>query len=177
MEVREISPPLARAGWDDFTWTHARENPAMTKQDARRRLIWHGMVLFLIGLLTGFIIPLLTNPRLGLSAHIEALLNGMALVLVGGVVWDNMRVSQRIAVFVFWLLVFAAYANWGFCLLAAFFGGSEMLPLASAGHAAASWQDVPVRLGLGLGAVSITVASVCILVGLREKAAESTPAV
>jgi len=149
----------------------------MTKQDARRRLIWHGMVLFLIGLITGFVIPLLTNPRLGLSAHMEALLNGMVLVLVGGVVWDNMRLSQHMEAFVFRLLVFAAYANWAFCLLAAFFGGSEMLPLASAGHAAAPWQEIPVRIGLGLCAVSITVASVCVLVGLRAKAVESTPAV
>jgi hydroxylaminobenzene mutase len=147
----------------------------MTKQDARRRLIWHGMALFLIGLLTGFIIPLLTNPRLGLSAHMEALLNGIVLMLVGGVVWDHMRVSQRTASLVFWLLLFAAYANWAFCLLAAVFGGSETLPLASAGRTAAFWQEVLVRTGLGLCALSITVASVCVLVGLREKAAEGTP--
>ena len=130
------------------------------------------MVLFLLGLITGFAIPLLTNPRLGLSAHMEALLNGMLLVLVGGVVWQHLKVSQRTAAIVFRLLVFAAYANWAFCLLAAVFGASEILPLASAGHTAASWQQLPVRIGLELGAVSITVASICVLVGLRDWAAQ-----
>ena len=55
----------------------------MMAHHARRRLIWHGIVLFFLGLLTGFVIPAVTNPRLGLSAHMEALLNGMLLILVG----------------------------------------------------------------------------------------------
>ena len=36
----------------------------------------------------------------------------------------------------------------------------------------ASWQQVPVRIGLGVGALSITVASICVLVGLRDKAVD-----
>ena len=54
----------------------------MESRDTGRSLIWHGVFLFLLGLLTGCVIPAVTSPRLGLSAHMEALLNGMFLVLV-----------------------------------------------------------------------------------------------
>jgi hydroxylaminobenzene mutase len=149
------------------------EERKMTRT-ARERLIWHGMFLFLMGLLTGFLIPVLTNPRLGLSAHVEALLNGMFLVILGGVVWNNLKLSDRMAKLALWLFLFAAYANWLFCLLAGVFGASEILPIASAGHTAAPWQEIPVRLGLSLGAVGITLACVCVLFGLRGESAEGS---
>jgi hydroxylaminobenzene mutase len=141
-------------------------------RNARERLIWHGMLLFFIGLLTGFAIPTLTNPRLGLSSHMEALLNGMLLVILGGVVWDRLKLSDRMATLAFWLFLYAAYANWLFCLLAATLGASEILPIASAGHSVAPWQEIPVRLGLSLGAVSVLVACACVLHGLRAGSAE-----
>ncbi len=140
--------------------------------NARQRLIWHGMFLFLMGLLTGFAIPALTNPRLGLSSHMEALLSGMFLLILGGVVWDGLRLSERMETLAFWLLLYAAYANWFFCLLAAIFGASQVLPIASAGQTVAPWQEIPVRLGLSLGAVSVTIACACVLYGLRRRSAD-----
>ena len=35
-----------------------------------RRLMWHGMCLFLLGLLTGFVESRFTNVRMGLAAHL-----------------------------------------------------------------------------------------------------------
>ena len=55
----------------------------MSLQRVEKRLIWNGVFLFLLGLLTGFLIPILTSPRLGLSAHLEGLLNAMFLLLIG----------------------------------------------------------------------------------------------
>jgi hydroxylaminobenzene mutase len=132
------------------------------------RLVWHGVFLFLIGLLTGFAIPGLTNPRLGLSAHMEALLNAMVLILIGGVVWKYMKLSERLEKIVFWFFMYAAYASWFFCLLAAVFGANKNLPIASAGHSVAPWQEIPVQGGLTLVALSITIASVIVLYGLRS---------
>ena len=140
----------------------------MVTQNAGRRLIWHGTVLFFLGLITGFVIPSLANPRLGLSAHMEALLNGMFLILVGGVIWNELKVSGRIATMAFWLFLCAAYGSWVFCFLAAVFGASEMLPIASAGHSAAAWQETVVRIGLGLVAISIVLATCFVLYGLRN---------
>jgi len=142
----------------------------MEPRNTGRSLIWHGVFLFLLGLLTGIVIPAVTSPRLGLSAHMEALLNGMFLVLVGGIVWKEVRLSESAARAVFWLLLFAAYANWLFCLLAAIFGASEILPIAGAGYSAAAWQEQLVKVGLGLGAIAILGATATMVYGLRSAA-------
>ena len=102
----------------------------------------------------------------------EALLSGMFLVILGGVVWDSLKLSARMETLAFWLFLYAAYANWFFCLLAAVFGASEILPIASAGQSAAPWQEIPVRLGLSLGAISVTMACACVLYGLRGRSVE-----
>ncbi len=141
----------------------------MATADAKRGLVWHGLVLFFLGLLTGFVIPSLTNPRMGLSAHMEALLNGMFLILAGGVVWDHFKLSERVERAVYWLLLYAAYGSWLFCLLAAVMGASQMLPIAGAGFSAAPWQERLIAVGLGLVAISITVACCVALYGIRKK--------
>ena len=137
-------------------------------ENAKRQLIWHGIFLFFLGLLSGFVIPAVTNPRLGLSAHMEAILNGMFLILVGGIVWNEMKLSHRMAKATFWLLLYAAYASWLFCFLAAIFGACKTLPIASVGYTAAPWQEAIVQIGLGLVAISITLATCFILYGLRK---------
>jgi hydroxylaminobenzene mutase len=144
----------------------------MSATNDGRRLIWHGLSLFLLGLLTGVLIPVLTSPRLGLSAHLEALLNGMFLVLIGGVVWERLRLPERIARLGYWLLILAAYGTWGFCLLAAVFGAGRTLAIAGAGYGAAEWQEQLVSAGLILGAVCIIAACSFLLWGLRGGARE-----
>ena len=65
----------------------------MQMQDQARRLLWHGVFLFLLGLITGLAIPIISNHRMALSAHLEALLNGilrqqhgsLAIIIVSGV--------------------------------------------------------------------------------------------
>jgi hydroxylaminobenzene mutase len=140
----------------------------MERVDAKRSLIWHGLVLFFLGLVTGFVIPGLTNPRMGLSAHMEALLNGMFLILAGGVVWDLLKLSGRAATAVYWMLLYAAYGSWVFCLLAAVFGASKTMPIAGAGYSADPWQEQLVTAGLGLVAISITLACAFVLYGYRK---------
>ena len=43
---------------------------------ADRGLMWHGMFLFLIGLVTGLTERRFTNMRMALSAHLEGVMNG-----------------------------------------------------------------------------------------------------
>jgi (hydroxyamino)benzene mutase len=51
--------------------------------DSTRRLIWHGTFLFLLGLLTGFVEQQFNNPRIGLAAHLEGVMNGTSSSLIG----------------------------------------------------------------------------------------------
>jgi hypothetical protein len=77
-----------------------------------------GLILFLVGLLTGFAVPALKNPRMALSSHLEAVLNGMFLVLLG-LLWPHIHLPNAWAVTAIALIVYSAYANWLTALLAA----------------------------------------------------------
>jgi len=89
----------------------------MGSEDAGRSMISHGLFLFLLGLLTGFVIPALTSPR---------------------------------------------------------FGASEILSIAGVGYSATAWQEQLVKVGLGLGALSILLASILVLYGLRGGTASTS---
>jgi hydroxylaminobenzene mutase len=150
---------------EDVTSTRTSAGP---KAGAKSGLVWHGLVLFFLGLITGFVIPALKSPRLGMSSHVEAILNGMFLIVVGGIVWERLRLSHRLATTVYWLLLYAAYGSWLFVLLAAVFGASQMLPIAGAGYNALPWQEKLVTMGLGTVGVGITVACAFVLYGIRK---------
>lgn len=146
-----------------------------TEASAKGALVWHGLVLFFIGLITGFVIPALKSPRLGMSSHVEAILNGMFLILVGGIVWERIKLPHRLAKATYWLLLYSAYGSWLFCLLAALFGASKMLPIAGAGYHALPWQEQLVTAGLATVGVSITAACGVVLYVFRRglKSAEA----
>jgi len=52
------------------------------------------MFLFLLGLLTGFVEQKFANPRMGLAAHLEGVMNGTFLVALGAV-WTEVNLSSR----------------------------------------------------------------------------------
>jgi hydroxylaminobenzene mutase len=52
-------------------------------ESANRRLMFHSMFLFLLGLFTGFAEQHFANMRMGLAAHLEGVMNGTFLVAPG----------------------------------------------------------------------------------------------
>src|SRR5262245_93894 len=100
----------------------------MTDQSRSRALIALGALLFLLGLLTGAVIPAVRNPRLGLSAHLEGVMNGTFLMVVGAI-WDRVRLSSALSGLCFWLLVYGTFANWFSVLLGAALGAARMMPI------------------------------------------------
>lgn len=132
--------------------------------DRKRRLLWHGAFLFLLGLLTGLVQQQFTNPRMGLSAHLEGLMNGTFLLAIGAA-WQELRLATRSTAFTYWTLLYGTYANWAFTTIAAIFGTKAMTPLASAGHSAQQWQEGVVALGFVSVALAMIAAVVMLLVG------------
>jgi (hydroxyamino)benzene mutase len=65
----------------------------MSMENGNRSLIWHGMFLFLLGLLTGFAEQHFANMRMGLAAHLEGVMNGIFLVALGAV-WTDVRLPS-----------------------------------------------------------------------------------
>jgi len=105
----------------------------LTPADAKRRLLWQGMLIFGLGLLTGAVVPVMTNPRMGVAAHVGGVMSGMFLILVG-LLWDQIKLSLRAEKAAFWFFLYAAYAGWLAQLLAAWFGTSRATPIAGAGY-------------------------------------------
>ena len=62
---------------------------------SQRRLIWHGMFLFLLGMLIGFVEGQVSNPRMALAAHLEGLMNGTFLIALGAVWQSPTRQASR----------------------------------------------------------------------------------
>jgi len=122
-------------------------------------LVKLGLILFVLGLLTGLAIPMLKNPRMGLASHLEGVLNGMFLALLG-VLWPHVRLPHTWAVTAVVLIVYSAYANWLATLLAAAWGaGRKLAPIAAGDHEAS-------RLKEGVFAFLLVSLSVAILVGV-----------
>src|SRR6185312_16024730 len=72
--MRERAPVSFRGEHGVRIRTEAGGGYRMQMQDQARRLLWHGIFLFLLGLITGLAVPIISNHRMGLSAHLEGLL-------------------------------------------------------------------------------------------------------
>ncbi len=137
--------------------------------DSRRRLLRHGMFLFLLGLLTGLAEQQFANVRMGLAAHLEGVMNGIFLVALGAA-WTEVRLAPRLRAAAYWTALYGTYANWAFTTLAAVFGTGAMSPIAAAGRNAPAWQESLVTVGLTSVGIAIIAASVLVLWGLRRLA-------
>lgn len=135
--------------------------------DSRRRLLWHGMSLFLLGLLTGFAEQDFGNPRMGLAAHLEGVMNGTFLVALGSV-WTEVRLSPRLKSAAYWGALYGTYANWAVTLLAAVFGTAALSPITAAGHSGQPWQEGLVTFGFMSVGIVIVASSTLVLLGLRR---------
>jgi hydroxylaminobenzene mutase len=135
----------------------------------KRRLMWHGMFLFLLGLLTGFLEQKFVNPRMGLAAHLEGVMNGTFLLALGAA-WSEVRLSLRLKTAAYWTALYGAYVNWVATILAAIFGAAALSPITSAGHSALAWQEALITVAFMTVALTTVGSSLLLLWGLRRKA-------
>ena len=136
-------------------------------EDTKRRLLWHGMFLFLLGLLTGFVEQKFNNPRMGLAAHLEGVMNGIFLVALGAV-WTEVRLSPRLKAGAYWSALYGTYVNWAMTALAAILGTAALSPITAAGHSAQPWQESLVTFGFMSVGIVIIASSILVLFGLRR---------
>ena len=136
-----------------------------------RRLFWHGMLLFLLGLVTGLFEQKLKNSRMGLAAHLEGLMNGTFLLALGAA-WQESRLSRRMAGVAFGTALYGAYANWASTALAATLGTASMTPLASGAFKGQPWQELLVGFGFVSVALAMLTSSALLLWGFRKSGAE-----
>ncbi len=126
-----------------------------------RVLIRAGFLLFTLALLTGFVIPSLPNPRMGLAAHQTGVMNALVLMALG-LAWGLLAMTPLQAKFTRVAFLYATYVNWGSSILAAAWGTTRLTPLAAVGYGAAPWREtvgqalqVSLALAIVAGAVSV----------------------
>jgi (hydroxyamino)benzene mutase len=125
-----------------------------------------GLALFLVGLLTGFAVPALKNPRMALASHLEAVLNGMFLVLLG-LLWPHLDLPHAWAVTAVVLIVYSAYANWLASLLAAAWGaGRKLAPIAAGDHQTSAAKERVVSMLLVSLSLAVVMGVTIVIVGL-----------
>lgn len=129
-------------------------------------LIVLGLILFLLGLLTGLVVPTLRNPRMGVASHLQGVTNGPFLVLIGAL-WPQVDLPYGWKIVTVMLLAYGAYANWLATQLAALWGaGRRFAPLATGDHQASDRREGIVNLLLATLAPAMVIATVLLVVGV-----------
>jgi hydroxylaminobenzene mutase len=135
---------------------------------ADRRLMWHGMFLFLLGLVTGQQERRFTNLRMALSAHLQGVLNGTFLIALGAI-WNHVELPPRAEGVARLSALYGTYGNRLFTTLGAAMGTAAANPILSQGHHGQLWQEKAAGWGFRSIAYSILVAVVLILWGLGRR--------
>jgi (hydroxyamino)benzene mutase len=133
----------------------------MDRQRGGRLIFLQGMGLILIGLVWGFVVPHTTFPRLALTAHIQFMVNGLLLMIMGGVV---VKFITRIGAGAMAIAVAAAWLTWP--MLAAecansWWGTTGILPIAAEQAGATggqAWQEAIMKATHILAGLALVVA-------------------
>ena len=133
-------------------------------ETANRRLMWHGMFLFLLGLITGFLEQHFANVRMGLAAHLEGVMNGIFLLALGAI-WTQVQLPRAAKGAAYWTALYSAYMNWLVTTLAAVFGTAALSPITAAGHTGKPWQESLVTAGFMSVGLAIVAGSLLLLLG------------
>ena len=130
-----------------------------------QQLLIYGTVLFLVSLLIGFAMPVLANPRMGVSAHVAGLQSGMILWVMG-LMWQRLDLPASAERLLEILAVAGLYAIFVSLFLAALWGTSRSTPIAGAGHQASRLREILVTVVLTSGSVASAVSATLLLWGL-----------
>jgi hypothetical protein len=129
------------------------------------RLIFFGMLLFFLALVIGLIAPLLANPRLGISCHVEGVLNGIFLIVLG-LIWNKVALSGRWMIITYWLSIYGTFSNWLAYLIAAIFNAGRHLTIATKGKEGAPLADDIIDFLLVFLTIAMLTICITIIIGL-----------
>lgn len=125
-----------------------------------------GLILVLLGLITGMAIPALRNPRMGVAGHLVGMTNGPLLIVIG-LLWPHLELSHVWQVVTVVLLTYGGYANWLAMQLGAAWGaGRRFAPGAAGDHRASATKEMVVDTLLLTLAPAMVAATVLLVVGV-----------
>jgi hydroxylaminobenzene mutase len=135
-----------------------------------RQILFHGGLMTLLSLLSGFTTFFALAPRIALSSHTVGLLQGTMLMAIAGA-WHLLNAPPKTLKIIKYTLLIGFYANWLSTQLSALWSaGKDTYPINGKDmpEGAASWQDMTVSV-LGFLSVLILVSAVLIVLAARKK--------
>lgn len=141
----------------------------MRSQTAARQtrlLVQVGLALFFLALLIGIAVPYFGIPRLGLSAHLLGILQGIFLVLIG-TLWPRLQLG-RAAWATAGLLIYGCLAASLATVLAGIWrAGSLLLPMAAGSAHGTAVQEAVIAIALRSSAVTLLAGLALLIWGTR----------
>lgn len=131
-----------------------------SKTSQANHLLFLGILMFFLGLVVGLFIPLMANPRMGLSSHLEGVMNGMFIVILG-LIWNRLELSKKLLNATYWLTLYGTFANFITVLVAAITGAGKMMPLAKGQEKGPILEAV---ISFMLISLSLAMLAICVLV-------------
>ena len=141
--------------------------PSILQKHQSDKLIFLGVLLFFFGLIVGLVVPLFANPRIGVSSHIEGVLNGIFLIVLG-LIWNKVDLADKWLKITFWLALYGTFANWFGMLFAAVFNAGKMLGVAANGKEGPALAEGIVAFFLGSLSIAMLAMCIAVLIGLKK---------
>ncbi len=132
-------------------------------------LSFMGALLFMLGLLTGFGIPKFRSPRIGVSAHLDAIESGLGLIAFA-LLLLHLRISIGWASLIGHTMWISLYLLWIGLLVGAVFGTGKSIPIAGAGLVAKPWQENAAVTLMSVGSIGAVLAIGALLAQWRWNA-------
>ena len=139
-----------------------------------RRILIHGLMFVMVGLLWGFVVPHTPHPRLALGAHIQFVSSGLLFILTAILLF---KLPHNVGPKSAGVMLLAAWLTWSMALSEAanaWWGTTQMLPIA-AGQAGATggaaWHELVVKLTHIAAGLGLVVAWGLLIVGFWKKPA------
>lgn len=139
----------------------------MLQKKQSDKLIFLGVLLFFFGLIVGLFVPIFANPRIGVSSHIEGVLNGIFLIVLG-LIWHKVDLTNKWLKITFWLALYGTYANWFGILVAAVFNAGKMLGVVAKGQEGPVIAEGIVAFFLITLSIAMLIICISVLVGLNR---------
>jgi hydroxylaminobenzene mutase len=95
-------------------------------------------------------------------------MNGTFLIALGAI-WPHVRLSPAATNVAYWTVLYGTYVNWLITIFAAIFGTAALSPITGVGHSGLAWQESFVTAGFMSVGITIVIASVLVLWGLRKE--------
>jgi hydroxylaminobenzene mutase len=132
-------------------------------------LCFTGILLFLLGLLTGFAVPKFRSSRIGLSAHLTGLQSGTFLVALG-LMWPKIALWPSMSNLIGHTIWISLYMIYGSLVLAAAFGAGRELPIAGGGITTTRAKQASVTALMAAGSLAVLAAIATLPIGWHWQA-------